>query len=137
MTINELSAKQIAEMQDMLDLQGKEVLVMLKRHDRERQQQPAAYFEQRREQQLGQLKARHLIERERLAELHDKEYQDMRIPRSILHNAEHMEKAEQTTLNRKIEQKNRQEEPVKEKSILEKVREMIVRVKTKNREPEM
>lgn len=132
MTINKLTAKQIAEMQDLLDMQQKEIETMLKRHDRERRENASPYFEQRREKQLAELKKRHVMERDRLVSIHEKEYEDAQTVRAILHNAEQVEKAEQLELNLRMKEE-KEPEP---KTILEKVREWV-RKKLKNRELEM
>lgn len=78
------------------------------------------------------------MERERLVSIHEKEYQDAQTNRSILHNAEQAEKAEQMELNLQMKQRNVEEKNEKEKTILEKVRDAVnQKLKTKNRQQEM
>ncbi|MBO9565731.1 MAG: hypothetical protein J7621_23345 [Niastella sp.] len=136
MTINQVTAKQVAEMQDMLDLQEKEIEAMMKRHDRERHVNPSPYFEQRREKQLNDLKKRHIMERDRLATMHEVEYKNVASIRSILFNAEQIEKSEQLELNLQIKKQQEQEQqPEQKKTILEIVRELVHgKQKTQNRE---
>lgn len=78
------------------------------------------------------------MERDQLKGIHDEEYHDLAIIHSINRDAEITEKAEKNTLNRNLEERNHKEELEREKTLLEKVREMVKRkFKTKNREPEM
>lgn len=136
MTINQLTAKQIAEMSDLQDMQGKDIETMTKRHDRERQFNPSPYFEQRREKQMNELKQRHVLERARMVELHEKEYQDVAAIRSILHNAEKTDKAEQMEMD--LRAKEKEEEPEQKKTIVEIVRDLVQqKLKIKNRQQGM
>jgi hypothetical protein len=78
-------------MLDLQEMQQQELDQMTTRHDREYAQNPTSkYFAERRLQQRNALLTRHKIERDRLYELHEKEYDEWRKLKTIIREAEQL-----------------------------------------------
>jgi hypothetical protein len=88
MNVNELTSRHTAEMLDLQEMQQQELDEMTKRHDKEYSYNPSSkYFAEKRLQQRNALLTRHKIERGRLHELHEKEYNEWRKVKTIIRDA--------------------------------------------------
>ena len=134
MNINELTAKQTAEMLDLQQMQQEELDAMTKRHDREYAQNPAStYFAQKRLQEQKTMMALHKIEIGRLYELHGKEYDEWRKLHRIIRDV-HRPSFEMET---RIETEHQQQNELEPETRIQKLKKLWQKMRSKGFEKDM